>query len=114
LGVGDALATHPVGVSSLLQGGIIQLCAKGELGREQAFLLLGRVYPVLIGFLHRCSFFAGGEMRKRSYIPCLEQGTRLSSPWLKRGVFRRGKDKDAHRLCDGALGAQLLGGPLST
>src|SRR5258708_31233005 len=72
---------------------LIQLCAKGELRSEQAFLLLGRVYPVLIGFLHRGSFFAGGKKRKRSHIPCLEQGTRLSSPWLKRGVFRRGKDK---------------------
>jgi hypothetical protein len=49
---GDALAAHLIGVFPLLQCGVVQLRAEGELLIQQAFLLLCRVETVLIGFLH--------------------------------------------------------------
>ena len=49
---GDALAAQRIGVFPLLQCGVVQLRAEGELLIQQAFLLLCRVETVLIGFLH--------------------------------------------------------------
>ena len=49
---GDALAAQRVRFFALLQRGVVQLGAEGELLIQQAFLLLCRVETVLIGFLH--------------------------------------------------------------
>jgi hypothetical protein len=64
LDIGYPLATHPVSIPALLQRGVIQLCAQGKLFVQQAFLLLRRVDPILIGFLHTALFFSRGKMRK--------------------------------------------------
>ena len=63
---GDALAAQLIGLFALLQGGVVQLCAEGELLVQHAFLLPGRVQTVLIGFLHTSVFFS---IRKKRKLP---------------------------------------------
>ena len=65
---GDALAAHPIGLLTLLQGGVVQLRAQGELLVQHAFLFLGWVQTVLIGFPHTYIFFSGREKRKLSHF----------------------------------------------
>jgi hypothetical protein len=52
----------------LLQGGVVKLGAQGELFAQHAFLLLGRVQTVLIGFLHTSVFFSVRKKRKLSHF----------------------------------------------
>jgi hypothetical protein len=61
---GDALAAQPIGLFPLLQGGVVQLGAQGELLVQHAFLLPGRVETELIGFPHTFVFFSDREKRK--------------------------------------------------
>jgi hypothetical protein len=70
----DALVAHPPSIFALLQGGIVQFRAQGELFIQHARLLLGWVDPVAIGFLHTSLFFSGAEKRRRSSIPIPKKG----------------------------------------
>jgi hypothetical protein len=93
LGEGDALAAHLVGIFALLQGGVVQFRAQGEVLIRHAFLLLCWVETVLIGFLHTSVFFSGrkkGEVSPLSHFPYPQRGTPLSSLCLKAGAFSGG------------------------
>ena len=87
---GDALAAHLIGVFPLLHCGVVQLPAECELLMQQAFLLLGWVETVLIGFLNTSVFFSGREKGKIPHLPCPQQGTPLAFPCLNAGAFSGG------------------------
>ena len=91
---GDALAAQPIGLFSLLQGGVVQLPAQRELLVQHACLLLGWVETVLIGFPHTYlySFRAGKSgscptstipSRKAAFTPILGK-QRLSAAQVER------------------------------
>jgi hypothetical protein len=61
---GDAPAAQPISFFPLLQSGVVQLGAQGELLVQNAFLLLGRVETVLLGSPHTGVFFSSRKKRK--------------------------------------------------
>ncbi len=87
---GEALAAQLIGVFPLLQCGVVQLRAEGELLIQHAFLLLCWVETVFIGFFHTYIFFSGRERGKFPHFPCPQQGTPFSSLCLKAQAFSGG------------------------
>jgi hypothetical protein len=81
---GDALAAQPIGVFALLQCGIVQLGAQGELLVQHAFLPLGWVQTVLVGFPHMSVFFSGKERRKLPQFPP-KRNAAYSPIWESKG-----------------------------
>ena len=86
---GDALAAHLIGVFPLLQCGVVQLRAEGELLVQHVFLFLCWVETVLIGFLHTSVFFSGSEKGKFPHFLAPTRNAAFIHMW-EAGAFSGG------------------------